>query len=231
MQFFEALNNRVIALILKRSDAAEVLLTQGAKSSNGETKAMRFHRLQRPCTLPPHHMNTSRALVRLILIGAAWLPLPQTGQAATCRMRPLLIEPVSNGGAGQFAGSLNAMRVSFQSERPGTEVSEFPEPPVVIQDLRTQRSCQISDGGIWSRQGAHLSSNRRILMLHEYSGSSDTLNFYDTRTCNRLRVVDVSGQTWSVQGQHITLVAQEGGRPRTRRVSLGQACLPPQSPR
>lgn len=189
------------------------------------------HELSQAATPLPsdtHHMKTSRALVRAIMLGAAWLPLPQTGLAATCRMRPVLIEPVSDGGSGQFAGSLNAMRVSFQSERPGAEVSEFPEPPVVIRDLRTQRSCQISDGGIWSRQGAHLSSNRRILMLHEYSGSSDTLNFYDTRTCNRLRVVDVSGQTWSVQGQHITLVAKEDGHPRTRRVSLGQACLPPQ---
>jgi hypothetical protein len=176
-------------------------------------------------------MTKPRALIRVILSVAFCLPLPQTGQAATCQMLPLSIEPVKDGSPGQFAGGLNTMRVIFQSERPGAEVSEFPEPPVIIRDLRTQRSCQISDGGIWSRQGAHLSSNRRILMLHEYSGSSDTLTFYDTRTCNRLRVIDVSGQIWSVQGQRITLVAQEGDRPRTRRISLGQACLPPQPAR
>jgi hypothetical protein len=51
----------------------------------------------------------------------------------------------------------------------------------------------------------HLSSSGRVLMVQEYSGSSDELVFYSTHSCKEELRIDVSGAKWTMSGERLLI--------------------------
>jgi hypothetical protein len=94
----------------------------------------------------------------------------------------------------------------------------------------TQRTagttCTIDDGGIWVRQHVYADAQGRVLATHEYSGSNDSINFYDTRSCHKLATVDVSNTTWRLGAEGLDIGVQTKAGKQTKRVALTGACLP-----
>ena len=87
--------------------------------------------------------------------------------------------------------------VQFRNEDAPNPAEVFPEPLVRVKNLKTTKSCDIKDGsGIWS--SAYLDVNERVLVLNGYSGSKDTLYFYNPATCQKLAELDVSGKSWEI---------------------------------
>lgn len=81
--------------------------------------------------------------------------------------------------------------VTFKDPEPGKFPDAFPEPPMVIADLKTKAKCNC-DGGIWERDEVYLSGDERLLIVRSYTGSNRYFEFYDTSTCRKLSESDES---------------------------------------
>lgn len=111
-----------------------------------------------------------------------------------------------------YAGKGVAIEVQFRNENAPKPADIFPDPRVTVKNLTTAKSCDIKDGtGIWSGKSVYLDANERVLVLNEYSGSSDTLIFYDPRTCHRLAELDVSNRRWEISADRIRTGEHCGG--------------------
>lgn len=104
-----------------------------------------------------------------------------------------------------FTGSTDKTRVHFHSDPTAHDLTAFPEPPVIIDDVAHGASCRIEDGGIWTRDGVYADDAHRVVALAEYSGSNSELVFYSSRSCKPLAVVDVSEKLWQLEGDRLTL--------------------------
>ena len=94
------------------------------------------------------------------------------------------------------------IEVRFRNENAPNPAEVFPDPLVTVKNLTTAKSCDIKDGyGIWS--SVYLDANERVLVLNGYSGASDTLYFYNPKTCDKLAELDVSGKRWEISGDRI----------------------------
>lgn len=109
-----------------------------------------------------------------------------------------------------YTGKGAAIEVQFRNENAPKPADIFPDPRVTVKNITTAESCDIKDGsGIWSGKAVYLEASEHVLVLNEYSGSSDTLIFYDPKTCRRLAELDVSNRRWEIA---------------TDRIRTGQAC-------
>lgn len=158
-----------------------------------------------------------RSAALSILFGA----LGTGGLACACAMAPLPVDPVDASRRDVYAGKGKAVEVSFRNLSERAEVDVFPEPPMTLRRLRSGRVCEV-DGGAWARRSLHLSTDERVLLVQEYSGSNDRLVFYDTATCKRRAEIDVSGAQWSVGADRI-VVQRERGRTT---YTLDARCIP-----
>ncbi len=106
------------------------------------------------------------------------------------------------GTAQHFSARGKQVEILFQSfaEPADPTVDAFPEPPVRLRDRQGNSICDISQGGIWMRNQVYLDRSERYLLLSEYSGSSTDLVAYDTRNCQPIRRLDVSGARWEIEG-------------------------------
>ena len=94
------------------------------------------------------------------------------------------------------------IEVQFRNENTPKPAEVFPDPLGTIKNLEAAKSCDIKDGhGIWS--SVYLDANEQVLILNAYSGSSDTLYFYDPKTCHKLAELDVSGKSWEISGDRV----------------------------
>jgi len=153
-------------------------------------------------------------LFRAVLYGALAIgaQIPGTSDAATsehatsnhCALHNLSIDPIEPGRRDIFAGVGHTVRVEFRNDSDRDPVRVFPEPPMTIHQLDTNKSCDIN-GGIWVRDSVFLSEDEKLLVVLEFSGESNHLLAYNTGTCKRQGDIDVSDGRWSVNGSKITL--------------------------
>ena len=151
--------------------------------------------------------------------------------AAACDgpLQPLAIQQKSPESTLVFTGKGSAVTVEFINETGRANVDEFPEPPLTIR-RKEGAACEV-DGGIWVRRSAHLSKDEKVLMLQEYSGSSDSLVFYDTANCKELRRLDISSARWELSGDQLLIGKSCSGQAvstcnRVERFEFDQSCLP-----
>ncbi|GAB2904568.1 type IV secretion system immunity protein Tsi1 [Uliginosibacterium flavum] len=143
---------------------------------------------------------------------------------APCAITNIPVDPAPPGQFASYAGHGHAIDILLQSARPDREVDVFPEPPLILRRKDTQKSCEI-DGGIWTRKDFYLDASERTLITVEFSGSSDSLNFYDTASCKRLASLDISGYAWAIGKNALTLTAKQG-KAKTRSRRVNSFCIP-----
>lgn len=172
-------------------------------------------------------------------LGKLWwlaLPLGWLGAAASpaasasCTLQPVSIQPAAAEPTDTYIGRTAALELRFHNDKTSGPVDVFPEPPLTVRQLATSNECAISDGGIWVRQHVYASADGRVLVTHEFSGSNDALVFYDTGTCAKKAVVDVSNAQWFLEGSTIVKSPSKAGQ-RASRIKLNTACLPPRTAR
>ncbi|EQM71948.1 hypothetical protein QYE80_24015 [Pseudomonas tohonis] len=142
------------------------------------------------------------------LAGAlAALTLSACAQASDCGFAPLKLV-ASPEAPTTFVGDGQHLQVRFVNENPDiAEPDSFPEPPVVLLDKASGKSCNIEDGGIWARDPLYLSHDEKRLVTYEFSGSNGELVAYDTATCKVLHRQDITGKRASIEGEELVLGA------------------------
>lgn len=94
--------------------------------------------------------------------------------------------------------------IQFHNENAPNPADIFPDPLIKIRKIATNEFCEIIDGyGIWSGRSVYLDTSEQTLVLNEFSGSSDTLIFYNPRTCHRLMEFNVSNKLWKILADRI----------------------------
>ena len=124
--------------------------------------------------------------------------------APGCALHNLSIDPVSSDRRDLFVGTGRFVRVEFHNQSTSDSVRVFPEPPLVVRRLDKDASCSI-DGGVWQRSSVFLSQDEKVLVVLEFSGSSNRLLAYDTANCAQTGSLDVSGKHWRIEGSEIRL--------------------------
>ncbi len=139
----------------------------------------------------------------------------------------IAIEPIAPDRNDVYVGASELIEVQFSNFKTDGPVEAFPEPPLIVHDRRSKTSCSI-DRGVWSRKSVFISHDGSVLVTHEFSGSNDALNFYDTKTCSRRRSLDVSNATWVIDGAaiQITRTSTAGKHGGMSVVRLDERCLP-----
>ncbi|WP_370569127.1 hypothetical protein [Limnobacter humi] len=145
--------------------------------------------------------------------------------AAQCTLTPVAIQPVGAEPAEQYVGSAQGVEFRFHNDKRELPVSVFPEPPLEVVHSSTRQACEIKQGGVWVREHVYVNRDASVLVTHEYSGSNDALNFYNTQTCQRVASLDVSGARWAIQPGAI-VVRRLTGNWAVRHLKLNSACLP-----
>ena len=147
--------------------------------------------------------------------------------ANDCKFVRVEINPIAPGRTDIFIGRTEQIEVRFDNDKTDGTIEVFPEPPMTVISRRSKTKCFI-DGGVWVRNSVYASDNNEILMTHEFSGSNDSLNFYNVQTCQRINQIDVSNSTWEIQGSEITVREQsviEGkGSAAVKVYSLNASC-------
>ena len=118
--------------------------------------------------------------------------------AATCGYAALPIDPLSAARTDVYVGQGKQIEVSFANEATGQPVETFPESNLKIRRTANNVVCEIN-GGIWVRNSVYLSMNERTLIAKQFSGSNESLSFYDTQTCALKAEVDVSNRAWHIE--------------------------------
>jgi hypothetical protein len=122
--------------------------------------------------------------------------------ACSADYQRLDIAPSSPTSTKDFVGGKGRVKVHFDNYSERADVESFPEPPMTIQ--AGDGHCDV-DGGVWVRNAVYLSASERVLMVQEYSGSSDELVFYSTQSCKEQLRIDVSGAKWALSGERLLI--------------------------
>jgi hypothetical protein len=163
---------------------------------------------------------------RIVMMLAGTLMLMgQQPSSKACELAHITIQPEKAENGEMYSGQSNGVRVSFHNYRTTGAVTAFPEPPMVITTLKSGAHCDV-DGGIWSRNGVYVSSDGKVLVTDEYSGSYDGLVFRDVNTCKKINELDVSEAHWSIQGSQVAWQTASGSK---KTVSLDAQCKPQSS--
>lgn len=152
--------------------------------------------------------------------------------AETCILSPLPINPMTPERTDIFIGKSKLIDVQFINEKTEGSVEVFPEPPLIIKNHKLKTTCSI-DGGVWIRKSVFVSANDGVVVTQEFSGSNDSLNFYDAKTCKKINEIDVSNSTWEIQGSEISISKQDALDRKKRGVMkvyhLNTSCNPVKS--
>lgn len=166
-----------------------------------------------------------------IVVFAMFSTVFSISHAAECALKRVQIHQIAPERRDVFVGKGERVQLEFNNFSNAAEIEVFPDPPLVVRRLSQKGgACKIS-GGIWTRKDVFLSKDELTLLVREYSGSNDSLVFYDTRSCKRHDEIDVSNARWSVSGRKVVVGTQcqdemlESCR-SLRRQTLNGACLP-----
>ena len=113
----------------------------------------------------------------------------------------------------------------------------FADTSLTIVNRRTGKTCVIEGtGGSWSRNAFFTSADGQIVLAHEFTGSYDYLNFYSTKTCQKVSSINVSNATFDVVAPNIEVLRYGAGAQASRstRYGLTSQCVlppPPKSPK
>lgn len=118
--------------------------------------------------------------------------------AAPCGYAALAIEPLSATRTDVYAGQGERVEVSFANETTTQPVETFPDSNLKIRQTGSNSVCEVA-GGIWVRNAVYLSMNERMLIAKQFSGSNESLGFYDTHTCALKAEIDVSNRAWKIE--------------------------------
>lgn len=104
-----------------------------------------------------------------------------------CDLHRVSVQPMLPLTSKQYKADGKVFALMFESG----EITEngnviFPDPLLTIKNLRTFKSCQITEGGIWINNAVYLTSNEAVIGLGWYSGSSLGLDLFSTDTCQRI---------------------------------------------
>lgn len=163
----------------------------------------------------------------LALLLGAFITTPSPAQDRLCTLTPLSIAPLA-GRNDVYVGHGRNISLEFRNEKNEGPVDVFPEPPLVIYHRPSGSTCAI-EGGVWVRHSVFISADEKVIITLEFSGSNDSLNFYDTSTCGRFASIDVSGARWEISTGRITVSHGPGTpakRSNTLRFTLDTACRP-----
>jgi len=107
-----------------------------------------------------------------------------------------------------FVADGERMRVLFYNHAKGADktIDVFPDPPLIVQDKLSKKTCVIEEGGIWIREEIYFSKDERYLLSGEYSGSSCDIASYDMHSCQPVKRLDVSDNCrWRIEGNQAVL--------------------------
>lgn len=170
--------------------------------------------------------------IRQLVIGAFAILSVTIVNAGICILSPLPINPIAPERTDIYIGTSKLVEVQFRNEKTEGNVEVFPEPPLIVKNRKNNTTCSI-DGGVWVRKSVFVSNNDSVVVTQEFSGSNDSLNFYDARTCKKINEIDVSNSTWEIRGTEISISKQDavnkegGGRLSTYK--LNESCNPVKS--
>ena len=139
------------------------------------------------------------SLKYLLVLLCTFAPSLQAA-AAPCSYSALAIDPLSATRTDVYAGQGKQVEVSFTNEATTQPVETFPDSSLKIRQTGSDAVCEVDDG-IWVRNAVYLSANERILIAKQFSGSNESLSFYDTRTCTLKAEIDVSNRAWRVEAK------------------------------
>ena len=167
----------------------------------------------------------------IVLLGVLGLASCYTPQVVgkDCALKKIPIVSTDPSRNETYAARTVTTEVQFRNEDAPNPAEVFPEPLVTVKNLTTTKSCDIRDGsGIWS--SVYVDVNERVLVLNGYSGSRDTLYFYNPNTCQKLTELDVSGKSWEISGDRIRTHQYCMGNdltpcPSTQEFKLDNRCL------
>ena len=121
-----------------------------------------------------------------------------------CALQKILVRSTDPSRNEVYVAKRQGIEVQFRNENAPKPVEVFPDPLVTVKNITAAKSCDIRDGnGIWSGKSVYFDADERALILNEYSGATDALNFYDPKTCQRLAQLDVSNKRWEISGDRI----------------------------
>lgn len=125
-----------------------------------------------------------------------------------CTFINLPIDPISSEKYDIYLGSTEIIEVRFNNEKREGIIEIFPESPLTVTNRKLNNICLI-EGGIWVRKDVYVSDDNLVILTHEYSGSTDMLNFYDTRSCKKIGHIDVSNAAWKLEKSNILVIRQD----------------------
>ncbi|MEP6882468.1 MAG: hypothetical protein ABI866_10775 [Dokdonella sp.] len=148
--------------------------------------------------------------------------------ASDCQLVPIVVSPASPEPAESFVGQAGFIELQFQNDISVVAPDAFPESPLVVKNHQSNTTCSI-EGGIWVRHFVFASGDSRILATKEYSGSNESLFFYDTKTCKRVGEIDLSEYDVKISESGTVEVASKAVDSRGHRLTgyqLDAACTP-----
>ena len=126
------------------------------------------------------------------------------GETSSCNLRNIQIKSDDVLLNADYSAKSGLFNVQFRNEDAPNVVDVFPDPLVVVKNLKTASACEIVDAnGIWSGKAVYVDNVNQVLLLNEYSGSTAVLILYDMTTCKRLDEINVSGSHFEVATNHI----------------------------
>lgn len=168
--------------------------------------------------------------IRLVIISTFLTLSASSASASPCKLEILPINPISPERSDIFVGKSNLIELQFKNEKSSGTVEVFPESPLIVKQLKSNTSCAI-EGGIWIRKFVFISADNHILITQEYTGSNDSLNFYDTQTCKKMKEIDVSQSSVNINHSSISITKKTGikGHRKPTTYKLDASCIPHES--
>jgi hypothetical protein len=149
-------------------------------------------------------------------------------QARDCQFVPVTVSPASPEPADSFVGHAGSIELHFINDLTVLAPNAFPESPLVVRNHQSNTTCSI-EGGIGVRNFIFASSDNRILATKEYSGSNESVFFYDTKTCKRVGEIDLSEYDVKTSESGALEVASktvDGTNHKVTRYHLDASCTP-----
>lgn len=159
-------------------------------------------------------------MIKKVITAAIISTMILASSAGACTFTHLPIDPISAEKIDTFRGSSEIIDVSFSNEKTEGKVEVFPDSPLMITNKKTYHICRI-DGGVWVRKDVYVSDDNLVVLAHEFSGSNDFLNFYNTRSCKKIGQIDISNSKWNLEKSNIVVIRQSatnGKKSKKRRV-------------
>lgn len=146
-----------------------------------------------------------------------------SANAGTCSFSRMEINPIAPEKNDIFIGTSDFMEIRFNSEDNDSNVSYFPEPPLIIINKKQGSQCEIN-GGVWARNSVFISSDMKTLATREVSGSSGSLILYSTATCKKISEIDISDATLELNNSKLQILRKNRHKTITTEYTTDSKC-------